>query len=267
MSRNNIRTNFTPKTFFLTTRDGQKIQVCIYQPLKSVECNLIIHNQIDWTQKSYFSFCNFLCQHGIRVITFDPRGIGNSKTHQKKMALNQWAKLDLDSVILFVKNQYPKNELIYLGHGLSAQLVGLAPASLFFDKLIFINAEFSKSGWSSMKRWIILFWKNLKHKQLPAGILQELLKWNGSFNGLFSFHSSINYRKFQIPFLICNFLGNGKSKRRNIKSLMFYFFLSNAEYLNFKSSFLSSPHSNNFINSQVEVQKSSWLELVAWCLR
>jgi predicted alpha/beta hydrolase len=118
-------------------------------------------------QSFYSAFADFLKQEGFMVITFDFGGIGESKRDNLRRfdtSASDWAKNDLNSVLLFVKENYPELPLNLIGHSIGGQLVGLAPASKYVDKLILVAVQSGYwrfwKGFSKVKMfvyWFMLF--------------------------------------------------------------------------------------------------------------
>lgn len=54
----------------------------------------------------------------------------------KNILMQHWGELDLEAVIQFVQEKYQSEELYYLGHSAGGQILGLAPSSDKFKKVI-----------------------------------------------------------------------------------------------------------------------------------
>ena len=134
----------------IRTKDDKLISVTCYSPDHPNGRNVIIGPAAQLTQDQYLSFSIFLQKNGFTVITFDYRGMGESAPDELKgyiAGLQQWASQDADAVIRFAKNSYPGNELIYVGHGIGGELIGLAPASQYINRLVLVSSSLSCGRW------------------------------------------------------------------------------------------------------------------------
>jgi predicted alpha/beta hydrolase len=196
------------------------------------------------TQKDYDSFSIFFQQLGYTVITFDYRGIGESAPAQLKgfnAGLQQWAVQDADAVIRFVKTSFQNQELIYIGHGIGGELIGLAQASQYIDRLVIVSSSLScKKLWNWKGRLRITFMKaiaRLANKSvgyfpgkrlgflgdLPGGVVHDWANWCDNPNGLFDVFPENNYRKLQVPLLAVSFSNDWMTPENGVKGLLSYF--------------------------------------------
>jgi predicted alpha/beta hydrolase len=138
--------------FKIRTKDGRMICATCYSPLKPNGKNIIVAPAAYLVQREYRSFAVHFQQLGYNVFTFDYRGVGDSAPDCLKgcdARLQQWAVQDADAVIRYVKNSYPGTEVIYVGHGIGGELIGLAQASQYINKLVLASSSLScKRLWS-----------------------------------------------------------------------------------------------------------------------
>lgn len=76
----------------------------------------------------YRKFAEFLAENGYGAITFDNRGIGDSKGESLNgvnASLLNWGKLDMTAVLEELKKRFPDSEYHLVGHSAGGQLVGL----------------------------------------------------------------------------------------------------------------------------------------------
>ena len=76
----------------------------------------------------YHSFASFLAKNGYGVITFDNRGIGESKNgsiNGVNASLVNWGKLDMTAVFKTLKSQFRNTTYHLIGHSAGGQLIGL----------------------------------------------------------------------------------------------------------------------------------------------
>ncbi|WP_299066072.1 alpha/beta fold hydrolase [uncultured Polaribacter sp.] len=160
---------------------------------------LIIASATGVKQKYYQKFAQFVADNGITVLTFDYSGIGHSLTKPIKELHSDaadWGRKDLESIIRYVKTNYPNFKIVILGHSIGGQIIGLAESSTQVHKIILIAAQ---SGywkfWKGIGRakmwfnWYVLFPTLLKTfgylnskklsgmENLPKNVADQWRKW------------------------------------------------------------------------------------------
>ena len=206
----------------IKSRDGTELAVSRFLPQVSNYTVVIIAPALGRRQKYYSRLASFLCKKGYVVFTFDYRGVGRSKkkaTNRKNVSLYQWASIDLDTVILSAKNQFPGHELVGLAHGVSGEVVGLAPAIPFFSRLVLADAALSSWALANRQgrlRLLMAYFRKVACRWLPGvssclisnipiGVFREWLSWSRYPNGLFHYYPNTNYQKLQAPILSIHF--------------------------------------------------------------
>ncbi len=265
----------------IKARDGTELAVTRYIPNVSNYTTVIIAPAMGCRQKRYFNLAAFLCQEGYTVYTFDYRGVGRSLKragNHQEATLHQWASVDLDTVILAARNQFPRHELVGLAHGISGEIVCLAPASTFFSRLALVDAALSSWALAGRRgrlrllgayffeaacRWIPGASSCMGHS-VPFGVFREWLAWSKLPNGLFHHYSNNNYQKLRGPVLALNFTGAPFSAPRAVTALLRQF--SNA----YCSQWYLKPSGPGLKNGRYypfydkRLKDVLWKELVLW---
>ncbi len=79
-------------------------------------------------RRFYHAFACFLAQNGYATLTFENRGIGDSKRgdiNSGNPSLHDWGKLDMAAVLDLLQERYPDVKYHLVGHSAGGQLVGL----------------------------------------------------------------------------------------------------------------------------------------------
>lgn len=228
----------------IRTKDGCNIGISVYVQQKKEGKVILIGPSALASQAHYRELALFLQLHGYTVITFDYRGVGlSAPAHLKgyKARMYQWAVQDIDAVIRYARHFFPGQELVFIGHGVGGELVGLSPASQYIDRLVLVNSALScKKLWPWRDRLRMLYLKTFAHisgtlmgyfpgksaglsANLPKGVMFEWIDWCNSNNGLFDKFPENNYRKLQVPLLAFSFSDDWRSPRRAVEALLSYF--------------------------------------------
>ncbi|MEP7374493.1 MAG: alpha/beta fold hydrolase [Chitinophagaceae bacterium] len=228
----------------IRTKDGRTIGITCYLPETGNKGCIVLAPAAQFVQRNYEAFSNFFEQQGYIVITFDYRGVGESAPAQLKgfeAGLQQWAVHDADAVLRFARSNFQNQELIYIGHGIGGELVGLAQASQYINRLVLVSSSLScKKLWTwtgrlrlnvrktvarLASRWVGYFpGKRLGlFNDLPKGVAHEWANWCDNPNGLFDVFPENNYRKLQVPLLAVSFSNDWTTPEKAVKRLLSYF--------------------------------------------
>ena len=149
-------------------------------------------------QSYYQAFARWLAEQGYGVTTFDYRGHGLSlkgKLRDAKADLLDWA-LDCQLVAAQVKQQFPDQALLWIGHSVGSQLPGLAPIPLPVNGLLSVasGSGYWRDNAAPTRRVVRLFWWGIAPLatalcggfpgrklgiigDLPGGVLWQWRRW------------------------------------------------------------------------------------------
>jgi predicted alpha/beta hydrolase len=92
--------------------------------------NLVIAGAMGVRQDFYEPLARFLAANGVHVLTFDYGGMGYSRRGSLrgfKGDVSRWAERDLNGMLFEAQSMAPRLPLLYLGHSLGGQLLGVLP--------------------------------------------------------------------------------------------------------------------------------------------
>lgn len=269
----------------IRTRDGRKLMLTVYKPGKENKSVLVIGPSALCTQDIYRDLALYLTHLNYTVISFDYRGTGLSAAKSLRgdgAQLHQWARLDLDAVLLYAKNAHPEKELIFLAHGISGELTGLAAASQYINRLVLINAALTCAALWPLKGRIrkamtksmipplnFMFGyfpgiKWLKLPRLPKGVMSEWANWCNRSNGVFDVFPDNNYRKLQVPVLSMSFTDDWNSPSKAVSSLHSHFSNATITWYHAQPAHLGLSmvgHNGFFLKREEDVL---WNKLLTW---
>lgn len=228
----------------IKTKDGTKIWISCYTPEIWNDKVIVIAPGVGLMQDFYQPFSEFLREHGFTVITFDYRGSGKSapeKLSGYEATMHQWAVQDINAVLLYTNQHFSGKEIIYIGHCIGGEIVGLAPASQFINKLVLVSTALSCAKlWPTRDKIKIRMLKatmKILNKtfgyfpgdligifsDLPKGVVYEWANWCDNPNGLFDTFPDNNYRKLSVPLLAYTFSDDWHCPPRAVKGLLSHF--------------------------------------------
>ena len=132
------------KELVLQTPDQFPISVKIFEPVIPNRKLLVINSATGVKEQVYFSFAKYLAERGFTVITYDYRGIGESKPRKMKgfeASMRIWGTRDFKTITGFIKENYPDYTKFCLGHSVGALILGMNEDSVIFKKFIFVATQ------------------------------------------------------------------------------------------------------------------------------
>lgn len=187
------------RIFDLNTPLGHKVSVTEFPSINSNDI-VIILSATGVLQKYYAKFSQFLQSKNHTVFTFDYSGIGRSKKKpltQFNITLSNWATNDIETVLSYIKKQYPLKKINCIAHSLGGQLLGLTPSSKTLNNIILVASQTNHySFWNGLNKiriffnWFIIFpffttfFKYfpskhfIKMENLPKDVAREFSKWS-----------------------------------------------------------------------------------------
>jgi predicted alpha/beta hydrolase len=273
-SNNTIRTN-----------DGTRIWISCYAPERSNEKIVVIAPGFGLTHDDYDPFASFFCNHGFTVIAFDYRGVGNSapkKLSGFAASIHQWAVQDINAVLLYTKHHYQKQELIYIGHNIGGEIIGLAPASQYINRIVLVSSALSCAKlwpWrdkikieglkvlARMSSAVLGYFPGRSFNlfgDLPRGVIHEWASWCDNSNGLFDNFPDNNYRKLNVPMLAFTFSDDWHCPPRAVKELLSKFENSTITWYHMKPKDIGMKKIGHIDFFYSRMKATLWESLLEW---
>ena len=185
----------------IPAKDGYSLAATLFRPdSRSHPGRITVIQSATGVPRSYYRlFAEYLRQSGHAVVTFDYRGIGESRPRslrRSKANLSDWGRLDTEGVLAWALANYPGHRLSVVAHSVGGQIFGLATSSVRVDDLLAVGAQSGYWGhWPRRTRWRLLVlwyllipvlsrafgyfpsqWVGLG-LDLPAGVAREWAWW------------------------------------------------------------------------------------------
>ena len=142
--------SITEKYFKITTTDCFQLAAISYETANPI-ANIIIASATGVPQTFYRKFARFMAEKGYRTITFDYRGIGQSRTQPLKgfnASFTDWATLDLAAVVDEITQ--PEKQTFMVGHSFGGHAFGLLPNH---HKVSGLYVFATGAGWRGWMPW------------------------------------------------------------------------------------------------------------------
>jgi len=128
----------------ILTEDNYSLSAHLFEPEHSNEKLLLINSATGVKQQIYFSFAQFFSEQGFTVMTYDYRGIGQSKPEKMKgfeASMRIWGTKDYKAVTSYIKTNFPDYQKFCLGHSVGALILGMNPDSEMFKEFAFVGTQ------------------------------------------------------------------------------------------------------------------------------
>jgi predicted alpha/beta hydrolase len=154
------------KPLRLPSSDGGTLAARAYLCERAIQGAVLIGGAMGVRQDYYRPFAKWLATQGYEVMTFDYRGMGDSRLPAHATSLRgfdadlfSWAR-DYDTAIDALRERAPGVPLYLIGHSLGAQLPGLLRNRDRIDGLLSIAAGsgYWRDNAPPLKRMVLYFW-------------------------------------------------------------------------------------------------------------
>jgi predicted alpha/beta hydrolase len=133
--------------------DGYLLGASLYLPRRARRNAVLINSATAVPRKIYKGFASYLASRGCAVLTYDYRGIGDSR--QKSFvgynqprslvgfpaSMSEWAARDVTAAVAWMRERYKNMPLIYVGHSFGGQALGLLPNNTEISRALLIAAQ------------------------------------------------------------------------------------------------------------------------------
>ncbi|MGL3110219.1 alpha/beta hydrolase family protein [Bradyrhizobium sp. BR 1432] len=196
--------------------DGYALTGTLFLPRGAKRHAVLINSATAVPRKIYRGFASYLAHRGCAVLTYDYRGIGNSRqpvvgyNRPKslvgfKASMSDWAALDVTAAVRWMRERYHTLPLAYVGHSFGGQALGLIANNTDISRAAFVASQ--AATWrlmTSPEKYRVFAFMNfvgvpLVHalgyapgwvgigEDLPKGVFLQWAQWVSSPRYLFEF--------------------------------------------------------------------------------
>jgi predicted alpha/beta hydrolase len=145
--------------------------------------------------RHYSRFANYLFANGFDVITYDYRGIGESRPASLKglkASWSDWGTLDFEAMLKRAQREFPEQPIDVVGHSFGGCAAGLGASGALIRRLVTVGAQFAywrdyapSHRWRMLGKWhvamplITMIYGYFPGKRLgwledtPAGVVRD----------------------------------------------------------------------------------------------
>ena len=133
--------------------DGYLLGATLFLPRGTKRNAVLINSATAVPRKIYRGFAGYLARRGSAVLTYDYRGIGDSRLKALvgynqprslvgfKASMSDWAALDATAAVAWMRERYKSLPLSYVGHSFGGQALGLLANNSEVSRALLIAAQ------------------------------------------------------------------------------------------------------------------------------
>ena len=133
--------------------DGYALGATLFLPRGAKQHAVLINSATAVPRRIYRKFASYLARRGSAVLTYDYRGVGDSRQHAMigynkpkslvgfKATMVDWAALDITAAVKWMRERYPNLPLAYVGHSFGGQALGLLANNTEVKRALLIAAQ------------------------------------------------------------------------------------------------------------------------------
>ena len=133
--------------------DGYALGATLFLPRGAKQHAVLINSATAVPRKIYRRFAGYLARRGFAVLTYDYRGIGDSRQRALegfnrpkslvgfKATMVDWAALDITAAVNWMRERYHHLPLTYVGHSFGGQALGLLANNTEVKRALLVAAQ------------------------------------------------------------------------------------------------------------------------------
>jgi predicted alpha/beta hydrolase len=275
----------------LVTSDDFALGATLFQPKRDALGTVIVHSATATPSGYYRRYAESLAQHGLRVLTYDYRGIGLSRPRSLRgfrASMSDWALYDAAAAHALIRERFPGEPVATVGHSFGGQLIGLLDAAREDVRgTMLVAAQLGYCGhWAPLDRIKLRFlWhaavpaltatfgylpgKAGLGEDLPRGVAEEWARWCTSPHYLMSFYPEARARfaSFDKPVLMYSFSDDEIAPPRAVEALLQVFSGAPVEQHDIAPEAFGGQPIGHFGFFKARFERSLWLESVRFFTR
>lgn len=143
--------------------DGFILKARLFSPEKEIKGSILIINSATAVgQGLYTNYAKFMAENGFHVLTYDYRGIAESRPKKLRgfhASFTDWGAKDVSSVLVYAKENFPNFPIYVLGHSIGGTLIGMTPKTNLIDKTLTIGAQTAfYKDWAKGRLKLYVLW-------------------------------------------------------------------------------------------------------------
>jgi predicted alpha/beta hydrolase len=240
-ARSSITPLVEPHPMLVTAADGYPLGATVYSPAGRARGTVLIHGATAVPASYYARYAAYLADLGLRVVTYDYRGVGRSRPTRLRgfrARMTDWAALDARAMHDFVRDRFYE-PLAVIGHSFGGQLLGLIDEPREASGVLLVGAQQGYVGhWpAAQQARMQLIWRGVLPAitatagylpgwaglgvDLPAGVARQWARWctHPGYYAIDHADAPLRLARFDRPVLMYSFSDDDYAPPRAIAAL------------------------------------------------
>ena len=268
--------------------DGYQLSAHTFGDPQAARAGVLIVPAMGVEQQYYAAFAHWLAARDFFVVTFDYRGIGLSRRGSLRgfqADVLTWAEQDTAAVLALLRERLGGKPLIWIGHSLGGQILGLVPGHEHVRAMVTVTA--GSGHWRDyvprLRRLAPVLWYLIGPAALlagyfpgrtlriigdvPAGVMWQWRSWCLDRDYLFGVlppAARARYAALKLPILSLSFTDDEFLSRRNIESLHAFYSGAAVEMQRLAPKDVDVPQIGHFGFFRKRCEASLWPRVADW---
>jgi predicted alpha/beta hydrolase len=280
--RSMITRGYSERGVDVAASDGFRLAARVFMPAGPARGTVLINGATAVPAAYYGRFAGFLARSGLRVVTYDYRGIGASAPPTLRgfqATMSEWAELDARAMFHFARSEWAE-PVALAGHSFGGQLIGLVDELRQASGALLVASQLGYFGyWPLLERprlWMI--WRALVPaataaygylpgklglgSDLPSGVAREWARWCSQPGYMISEHPSarVRFALFDKPVRLYSFSDDDYAPRRSVDELISLFVNAKLEHRRFEPADLGLDELGHFGFFRPRLAETLWPE-------
>ncbi len=172
----------------IQSRDGFELAATLYEPRGAPRGVVIVSSATAVPRRFYRHYARALADAGFSVVTYDYRGIGESRPHSLRgfeAKTRDWGLLDMAGVVDWAGRALAAERIFLVGHSVGGQVAGLLDNGAAIDGMLTLSAQSGYWGLQgSEQKWLVGFHVHVTFPLLTRLVGYMPWSWLGSAEDL-----------------------------------------------------------------------------------
>ncbi|HLU06721.1 MAG TPA: alpha/beta fold hydrolase [Woeseiaceae bacterium] len=132
-----------PENRSVTAADGYRLATTFYQA-GNTDTVVLINSATAVPRRFYQRFARYIQHHGWHVLTYDYRGIGESRPQSLRgfeARMRDWALLDMTAMVEWITSEIAPRRMFVVGHSFGGQTVGMLENAERLHAVVGVSAQ------------------------------------------------------------------------------------------------------------------------------
>ena len=280
------------ESLYIPVADGFNLAATLYKPVagKTGKDYIVLINPAAAVKRSFYDkYGRFLAEQGFSALTFDYRGIGDSRPESLKgfkAYMHDWGEKDIAGVIDWITSKFHSIKLLVVAHSVGGQLVALAGNNCRINAMLLIASQsgyWKLYGSPERYRQFLFSWlavpaltkvcgylpvNNFRlGEDLPKDVALEWVKWSRNPQYLFGdegLPSRNNVANFTAPILAYSFEDDRWATPQAVDSLMEFYSCAQKTRRHVRPEEIGVSSIGHFGFFRPDIRSTLWHESTKW---